>query len=192
MCGFSTATEIRSSRAATSLMRATVWALLSGPSPEANTVRVTGPAMRLNSLTTASSSRAERKPMAGIIRAAAQLRERGIASLGRRASPGRGQAARARGGPADDLEHPAVARRVDPRVDQRGPRVAEGRDECASEASLVGDLEGGHAERARERGQVRARVTYRSAGVALLRLLDLDQRQRAVVEHDDRDGQAEP
>src|SRR5262252_6067992 len=118
MRGFSTAPEIRSSSAATSLIRATVWALLSGPRPDANTVRVTGPAMRLNSLTTASSSRAERKPMGGIIRAGARLREALIAPGARRGSSARGRAARARGGAADDLEHAPVARRVDSRIDQ--------------------------------------------------------------------------
>src|SRR6188474_12773 len=140
MWGLSTTTESRSSSAATSLIRAMVWALVSGPSPEANTVSLTGPASRSNSFFTVCSSRGERKPMGGVY-VAGSLRDRQIGEgpIGRPSLSA--CAPRWCGRTADDLEHPPVARRVDPRVDQGGPGDTEGRDERALQTGLVGGCE---------------------------------------------------
>src|SRR6266568_6215910 len=108
MCGLSTATEIWSERAATSLMRATVSALLSGPSSEAKTVSLTGPVSFSNSPLTACSSCAVRNPMDRVYKVA---RYRATARVARRAQM-RGEADGPLSAPwrlaADDLQHLAI------------------------------------------------------------------------------------
>src|SRR5438552_14792168 len=168
MWGFSTLTVILSESAATSLMSETAWALFSGPSSEANTVSVTGVESFSNCVLTACSSSAARNPMPGVYPLSAAWRL-----------------------PTDDLQHPAVAARVDAGVDQRGPLRALGGDEGTREFRLVRRRPGRHAERAREGRQIGPRIAHGGARVALLLLLDLDERQRRVVEGDDGDGQAQ-
>src|SRR2546422_1682121 len=102
MCGLSTATEIWSERAATSLMRATVSALVSGPSSEAKTVSLTGPISFSNSRLTACSSCAVRNPMAPVYPAA---RNRATARVARRAQMRGGEG----GGTPRRSSHSALA-----------------------------------------------------------------------------------
>src|SRR5262249_54753353 len=188
MCGLSTDTDRRSSSAATSLISATVWALLSPPSSEANTVSLTGPPRRSNSFRTACSSCAERKAMAAIIPSGAGRRAvRSPARLGAAPALRRG-----RGRPAHDLEHAPVARRVDAGVDQARTGGGERRGERAREAGLVLGGEDGEAEGPAEGPDVGAAVAHGRPRIALLLLLDRDQRQRLVVEDHDDDRQAEP
>src|SRR5437899_4466931 len=114
MCGLSTATEICSERAATSLMRATVSALLSGPSSEAKTVSLTGPVSFSNSRLTACSSCAVRNPMASVYKAA---RNRATAP--------------------HDLEHFSITGGIDAGVDERGAGGRHRGGEGGNEAGLV-------------------------------------------------------
>src|SRR5713226_6917233 len=129
-------------------MRATVSALLSGPSSEVKTVSLTGPISFSNSRLTACSSCAVRNPMASVYPETRRGAFPPSLSVTRRFTP-------------HDLEHFSITGWIDPRVDESGAgRRLRGR-EGGGEAGLVRDCPRGHAEGAGQGGRVGSRVAHR-------------------------------